>query len=115
MSHSIASTGISVSEPFTIFVDQILIILRLTVDRLRPVENGTPTQIDLAPLLSLLAQYLPKLGRDPDSTRIKMRFCQLVEVALFKSDITMTSNAVNLKNAVFEVLIDWSGETPAVS
>ena len=67
------------------------------------------TQLDLSQLLTALATCLARLGRDVDTLRINMKFCQLIEVVFRKCDITILSNAADIRSAVFDVLIDWSG------
>ena len=66
-------------------------------------------QLDLSQLLTSLAHSLSRLGRDADTLRINMKFCQLIEVVFRKSDIAILSKSADIRGAVFDVLIDWSG------
>ncbi|ORX39325.1 putative ras GTPase activator [Kockovaella imperatae] len=109
LSLSLSANGSLISESYTTFVDQILVIVRMTLDRLHQ-ETAAPTQLDMSSLLALLSQYLPRLGRDVDSMRIKIRFCQLVEAIVLKSDNTLLSNATSIRNTVLDIFMDWTGE-----
>jgi hypothetical protein len=64
LGHSIGGNGASPSETFTTFVEQIIIVLRMAVDRLDPAEQDV--QVDLGDLMSMLAQYTSRLGASMD-------------------------------------------------
>ena len=51
-------------------MEQIIIVLRMAVDRLDPAEQDV--QVDLGDLMSMLAQYTSRLGRDEIGLRIKI-------------------------------------------
>lgn len=107
------STGVSPSETFTIFVDQILVVLRLAIDRIDPVEQDL--QLDIGDLVSLLVQYLSRLGREESELRSKVKFCQLMESILSKNACISLSSEESLKNTILDQLVDWSVEAQRVS
>ncbi|OCF40958.1 neurofibromin 1 [Kwoniella heveanensis CBS 569] len=106
LSHAIGPTGVSISEPFTIFAEQAVSVLRLLVDRMGPNDDVPAVEVDLGEIFYLLAQYIHRLGRNEASLRLKTKFCQLVEVAMRKPDYVLLSNDGRLRNA----LLDWMGE-----
>lgn len=111
LSHSTGPTGVATSEAFTTFVDQVIAVIRLWVDRVNPGENAAGFQVDLGELLYLIAQYTHRLGREDASQRIKIKFCQLFEAVLGKPEFVVLGNATKLRNAVLEWMCEWSIET----
>jgi len=112
--HSIGSNGITPSETFTAFVDQVLTVLRLAIERMDIAEQGG-IQVDIAQLLSLLVQYAHRLGRDDSSLRLKIKLCQLVASALSKNGCIILTDEASLRNAILECLIDWAVDAQRVS
>ncbi|CAK9779949.1 putative ras GTPase activator [Cutaneotrichosporon oleaginosum] len=110
LSHSTGPTGVATSEAFTTFVDQVVAVIRLWVERVSPGENSG-VQVDLGELLYLIAQYTHRLGREDASQRIKIKFCQLFEAVLGKPEFVVLGNATKLRNAVLEWMCEWSIET----
>lgn len=111
LSHSTGPTGVATSEAFTTFVDQVIAVIRLWVDRVNPGENASGVQVDLGELLYLIAQYTHRLGREDASQRIKIKFCQLFESVLGKPEFVVLGNSTKLRNAVLEWMCEWSIET----
>ena len=113
LGHSVGSGGIKASDTFTTFVDQILAVLKLAIDRLDPVEQGL--QLDLSDLVSLLVRYLSRLDRDESNLRIKTKFCQFLESMSSKSESITIVNQGMLKNNILDQLVEWSVEAQRVS
>lgn len=110
LSHSTGPTGVATSEAFTTFVDQVIAVIRLWVERVNP-DESSGVQVDLGELLYLIAQYTHRLGREDASQRIKIKFCQLFEAVLGKPEFVVLGNATKLRNAVLEWMCEWSIET----
>ncbi|WWC73068.1 uncharacterized protein I206_107033 [Kwoniella pini CBS 10737] len=111
LSHAISPSGVNISEPFTIFVEQAVSVLRLLIDRMGPGDDVPSVQVDLGDLLYLLAQYIHRLGRSDNALRLKSRFCHLIEVALKKPENVSTSSSINFKNAFLDWMSEWSLES----
>ncbi|ORY28775.1 hypothetical protein BCR39DRAFT_533800 [Naematelia encephala] len=111
LSHAVGPTGMTVSDPFTIFAEQVVLVLRLAIDRLQHGESAGFAQLELGELLFLLAQYVQKLGRDDVALRLKLRFCQLTEAALRKSEMITLTNGIAIRNAVLEWMSGWFSST----
>ena len=110
LSHSIGPVGISVSDPFTVFTEQAISILRLSFDRMQPGEIVGTMQVDMGDYLFTLGRYIYRLGRDDSALRIKAKFCSLCEAVLSKPDCLVLSNDVRFRNEALEWLYDWSSE-----
>lgn len=106
--------GVSTSDTYTIFVDQVLAVLRLFVERI-PASGQDGVHLDLGELLSLLLQYITRLGRDEYHLRIKIKFCQTIETILDNSLGVNLHNSGTLRNHILETLVDWTVEAQRVS
>lgn len=111
LSQSVGQNGVVVSDTFTIFVEQVIAVLRLWVERVTPGENAAGVQVDLGELLYLIGQYIHRLGREDAFMRIKIKLCQLVEAVLNTPDFVVLGNATKLRNALLEWLGEWSVES----
>ncbi|WVW79391.1 hypothetical protein I302_101360 [Kwoniella bestiolae CBS 10118] len=111
LSHAIGPAGINISEPFTIFAEQSVSVLRLLIDRMGPNDDVPTVQVDLGELFYLLAQYIHRLGRSDTALRLKSRFCHLVEMALRKPDNVCLSNGARFRNALLDWMSEWSLES----
>jgi hypothetical protein len=96
------------------FVDQVLTVLRLAVDRMN-VADQDGVQVDLSDLLLLLLRYTHRMGRDDSSLRMKIKFCQLVQSTLSKTDCVVWTNEESLKNTILESIVDWAVDAQRVS
>lgn len=110
MSHAIGPNGVTCSDTFTIFVEQAISVLRLLVDRAHSSEAKESLHIEMGDIMLTLAQYIHRLGRDDASLRIKIRYCQLVELALQKTAVVM-SNDSRLRNSLLEWMSDWTSDS----
>ncbi|OCF79181.1 neurofibromin 1 [Kwoniella mangroviensis CBS 8886] len=111
LSHAISPAGVNVSEPFTIFAEQAVSVLRLLIDRMGPNDDVPIVQVDLGELFYLLAQYIHRLGRGDSALRLKSKFCHLVETALSKPDNVSLSNGAIFRNAFLDWMSEWSLES----
>ncbi|WRT69099.1 uncharacterized protein IL334_006083 [Kwoniella shivajii] len=111
ISHAIGPAGVSVSEPFTVFAEQAISVLRMIVDRMGPNDDVPTVQVDLGDLLYLLAQYIHRLGRGDNALRLKSRYCHLVEISLGKPDNVVFSNNAKFRNAFLDWMGEWSLES----
>jgi neurofibromin 1 len=102
------------SETFTTFADQVLVVLRLNIDRLVPGEQ-VGLQVDLGEIMSLLLAYITRLGRDEGNHRIRVKLCQLVDSVLARSEFIALSNEANLRNSLLETMVEWAIEAQRVS
>lgn len=93
----------------------MLAVLRSTIDRASAAESASPAQVDLRGLVALLLRYINRLGRDETSSRIKIRFCQLIEVLLAKRDRVILDGEVQLRNATLDAFTEWSSASQRVS
>ncbi|WOO81456.1 Neurofibromin [Vanrija pseudolonga] len=109
LSHAFVPGGVAASETFTIYVDQAIAVLKSTVERVSPGDNGV--QVEMGELLYLIAQYTHRLGREDYQMRIKQRYCQLIEVVLNRPDFAILGNNNKLRNAVLEWMCEWSIES----
>jgi len=111
LAHSIGPGGVTPSEAFTTFVEQAIAVLRLWVERVNPGENAGGVQVDLGELLYTIAQYTHRLVREDSNTRIKIKFCQLIDAVLNKPEFAVLGNASKLRNALLEWMSEWSIES----
>ncbi|KAK4687682.1 neurofibromin 1, partial [Tremellales sp. Uapishka_1] len=111
MSLSVGPSGITTSDSFTVFVEQAITVLRLSVERIEKGDSAGGLHLDLAEFIFLLAQYIYRLGRDDLSLRIKIKFCQLTGMVLGKHEAAILSNNVRYRNAVFEWIGEWTLES----
>ncbi|WWD06786.1 hypothetical protein V865_004881 [Kwoniella europaea PYCC6329] len=111
LSHAIGPAGVNVSEPFTIFAEQAVSVLRLIIDRMGPNDDVPTVQVDLGDLLYLLAQYIHRLGKGDSALRLKSKFCHLVETSLRKPDNVSLSNGARFRNAFLDWMSEWSLES----
>ena len=79
-------------------------------DRIGQKDNSS-TSFDLGELVSLLAQYTQRLGKDVPSLRLKMRFCQLCETIMLNRDTIRLPHEGTLRNTLLELFTEWSSET----
>ena len=107
--HCVGPNGITISEPFTVLVEQSIAVLRLTMDRVQP-----GNRLDLSEIMFYFARYLSRLGRDEGALRIKMRFCYLAELVLSKEETASTGHDTILRNALLDWLTEWSVDSMKV-
>ncbi|WVQ63868.1 uncharacterized protein L199_002024 [Kwoniella botswanensis] len=111
LSHAIGPAGVNISEPFTIFAEQAVSVLRLMIDRMGPNDDVPTVQVDLGELFYLLAQYIHRLGKGDSALRLKSKFCHLVETSLRKPDNVSLSNGARFRNAFLDWMSEWSLES----
>jgi neurofibromin 1 len=105
----------TISEPFSTFVESSISILKLSVDRLSGTTKSGTTLVDMGEILLLIGEYVHRLGRDESALRYKSRYCALIEAALGKLDYLTIGNEVAFRNTVLEWLSEWNLQAPRVS
>lgn len=68
------------------------------------------SQVDMSELLLMIARYVNRLGREEASLRVKIRFCQLVELVLLKPDLVVIMDSAEVRNTLLDWMSDWSLE-----
>ena len=82
---------------------------------MHPGDNEDAMQVDMGEILLTIAQYVHRLGRDDNASRVKAKFCQLCEAVLAKPEYVVISNNARFRNAVLEWMFEWSIEALRVS
>lgn len=118
MKHSHTVTGMTTSEPFTIFADQALSILKFTIERLySPLYEVSPYAppgggpVDLSELLGLLGAYMHRLGRDEVSLRLKAKFCGVAESVMGRKEGGSACDDFVLRSEMMDWMMEWPSES----
>lgn len=110
LKHASGPGGMTPSEPFTIFIEQAISVLRTNVERLRAGLGP----VDLGSLLLNIGQYVHRLGRDDTSLRLKSRYCALCEVVLRQSASVTVADFETFRFVLLEWVGEWSMDSPQV-
>ncbi|KAJ3055682.1 Ras GTPase activating protein ira2 [Rhizophlyctis rosea] len=120
----------------TLFVENTISVLKLTLDRfsadsasrrneidrhhgspagaVTTAFGGVAANIDFSSLVLTFIQYLNRLegqaGQAAVAMRIKVRLCQLVEVVIAKKDLVSLRHEVRFRNKVVEAFLEWNSE-----
>lgn len=97
------------SPRFTLFVEQAISVLKLVLDRMDDTVDNLFT-VDFSGLISQYAQYLNKLGNNPQSMKIKIKMCQLCEVLMHRKDRITLRQEFRLRNKLLEIIVEWTSD-----
>lgn len=97
------------SPRFTLFVEQAISVLKLVLDRMDDTVDNLYT-VDFSGLISQYAQYLNKLGNNPQSMKIKIKMCQLCEVLMMRKDRITLRQEFLLRNKLLEIIVEWTSD-----
>ena len=94
----------------TLFVDQVVILLKGLVDRITEPVN-IPPYVDFGGILQSFCEYLERLGRDPAKLQIKVKMCSLCELVAAKRDVLNLKQEARLMNNLLGYIHKWSVES----
>jgi neurofibromin 1 len=66
--------------------------------------------VDFSGLIDQYAKYLNKLGNSQSALKIKIKFCQLVEVLMMKKDKITLRQEFRLRNKLLEIIVEWTSD-----
>lgn len=93
----------------TLFVEQAISVLKLILDRMEGSYENLLT-VDFSGLIDQYAKYLNKLGNSQSALKIKIKFCQLVEVLMMKKDKITLRQEFRLRNKLLEIIVEWTSD-----
>lgn len=94
---------------YTLFVEQAISVLKQVLDRLVD-KSETLFTVDLGTLINQYAVYLNKLGTNQSSIKVKIKMCQLVEVAMNKKERITLRQEFRLRNKLLEIFVEWTSD-----
>lgn len=96
-----------------VFVDQVISILKLIVERVGDAE-ALLIKVDIGENLQPLALFVHRGQQRASELRIKARFCALIDNLLEKREKLRIRQENVVRNNLLDVIADWILETPTV-
>lgn len=100
-------------QDMIVFVDQVISILKLTLDRVGDAEELL-IKVDLGENLHALARFIHQGEPNTSERRIKARFCALIDNLLEKRDTLRIRQESVVRNSLLDIIADWVLEYPNV-
>ncbi|KAF8592239.1 hypothetical protein K439DRAFT_1626245 [Ramaria rubella] len=90
----------------TLFVDQVISILKLTMDRTSDADTIL-IKADIGEDLQLLAGYIHQSQQRASELRMKSRFCALIDIILEKREVLRIRQEIAVRNNLLDIVADW--------
>ncbi|KAI9269931.1 hypothetical protein BY458DRAFT_182532 [Sporodiniella umbellata] len=101
---------IACSSTSTLFVEQSVLVLKTTLDRLTDPSDFL-VSVDFSTIVLYFVNYINRLPHDNYTTmRTMIMMCHLIEVLMKKMDQIIIRDDVRVKNRILETIINWTSD-----